>query len=67
MPGWGGGTPVGGTVDGTTGAGGSGVVILRVPDSYYSGTTSGSPTVATDVGGTGNTTITFNASGSYTA
>ncbi len=46
--------------------GGSGVVILRMPDANYSGTTTGSPTVATGVGGT-DTVLTFNASGSYTA
>ena len=48
----------------TGGAGGSGVVILSVPDASYSGTTTGSPTVATGV--SGQTVITFNASGSYT-
>ena len=47
------------------GNGGSGVVILRMPDADYSGTTTGSPTVATGVGGT-DTVLTFNASGSYT-
>ena len=47
-----------------SGAGGSGVVILRFPTSKYSGTTTGSPTVTTD--GT-DTILTFNASGSYTA
>jgi len=45
--------------------GGSGVVILSVPDASYSGTTSGSPTVATGV--SGKTVITFTGSGSYTA
>ena len=45
------------------GAGGSGVVVLRMPTSSYSGTTSGSPTVATSGS---DTIITFNASGSYT-
>jgi hypothetical protein len=48
------------------GNGGSGVVILRMPDANYSGTTTGSPTVATGVDGT-DTVLTFNASGSYTA
>ena len=48
----------------TGGSGGSGVVILRVPTSKYSGTTTGSPTVTTD--GT-DTIMTFTASGSYTA
>jgi len=45
------------------GNGGSGVVILRMATANYSGTTSGSPTVATD--GT-DTILTFTASGSYT-
>jgi hypothetical protein len=31
----------------TSGAGGKGVVILRMPDANYSGTTTGSPTVTT--------------------
>ena len=47
------------------GAGGSGVVILRMADANYSGTTTGSPTVATGV--SGDTVLTFNGSGSYTA
>jgi hypothetical protein len=46
-------------------AGGSGVVILSMPDASYSGTVSGSPTVNTGV--SGKTVITFNASGSYTS
>ena len=49
----------------TTGAGGKGVVIISVPDADYSGTTTGSPTVATGV--SGKTVLTFNGSGSYTA
>jgi len=53
----------GGHRDGTAGAGGSGVVILRMATAKYSGTTTGSPTVSTD--GT-DTILTFNASGSYT-
>ena len=59
----------GGGIDGGTpsGAGGDGVVILSVADADYSGITTGSPTVATNVGGTGKTTIKFLASGSYTA
>ena len=44
-------------------AGGSGVVILRMGTVFYSGTTSGSPTVSTS--GT-DTILTFNGSGSYT-
>jgi hypothetical protein len=39
-------------------------VILSIPTSRYSGTTTGSPTVTTS--GT-NTILQFNASGSYTA
>ena len=54
----------GGVGPGTeSGAGGSGVVILRVPTASYSGTTTGSPTVTTD--GT-DTIMTFTGSGSYT-
>jgi len=45
-------------------AGGSGVVILSVPTAFYSGTTTGSPTVTTSGA---NTIIKFTASGSYTA
>tara|TARA_Y100000114_G_scaffold83512_1_gene77076 strand:+ start:161 stop:1825 length:1665 start_codon:yes stop_codon:yes gene_type:complete len=55
----------GGSKGNASGAGGSGVVILSVPDASYSGTTSGSPTVATGV--SGKTVITFTGSGSYTA
>ena len=55
----------GGSNDNPGGAGGSGVVILRVADADYSGTVSGSPTVATGV--SGDTVITFTGSGSYTA
>ena len=46
-------------------SGGKGVVILSMPDANYSGTTTGSPTVATGV--SGKTVLTFNGSGSYTA
>jgi hypothetical protein len=45
-------------------AGGKGVVILSMPDASYSGTTTGSPTVATGV--SGKTVLTFTGSGSYT-
>ena len=45
-------------------AGGSGVVILRVATANYSGTTSGSPGVATSGS---DTVLTFTGSGSYTA
>jgi hypothetical protein len=48
-----------------SGAGGKGVVILSMLDADYSGTTTGSPTVATGV--SGKTVLTFNGSGSYTA
>ena len=44
-------------------AGASGVVILRVPTSSYSGTTSGSPTVTTSGS---DKVLVFNGSGSYT-
>jgi len=49
---------------GTGGAGGSGVVILRMATANYSGTTSGSPTVSTDGS---DTILVYNASGTYTA
>jgi hypothetical protein len=49
----------------TGGAGGKGVVILSMPDAKYTGTTTGSPTVATGV--SGKTVLTFTGSGSYTA
>lgn len=45
-------------------AGGSGVIILSIPTSNYSGTTTGSPVVTTFGG---NTILQFNNSGSYTA
>ena len=48
----------------TGGAGGSGVVILSVPTSLYTGTTTGSPTITTSGN---NTILKFTASGSYTA
>jgi len=48
----------------SAGNGGSGVVILSVPTAYYSGTTTGSPTVTTSGS---NTIIKFTSSGSYTA
>jgi hypothetical protein len=52
--------------DGNAGDGGSGIVILRMADADYSGTTTGSPTVTTGVGGT-DTVLVFTGSGSYTA
>jgi hypothetical protein len=45
------------------GAGGKGVVILRIPTANYTGTTTGSPTVTTDGS---DKVIVFNDSGSYT-
>lgn len=51
-------------VSSPSGNGGSGVVILSIPTSSYSGTTSGSPSVATSGS---NTILTFTGSGSYTA
>ena len=55
----------GGVAGGSYGAaGGSGVVILRLPTSNYSGTTTGSPTVTTS--GT-DTILIFSGSGTYTA
>ena len=54
-----------GSGGGAGGAGGKGVVILSMPDAKYSGTTTGSPTVATGV--SGKTVLTFTGSGSYTA
>jgi len=67
LGGGGGGAGADDTVAFKGGNGGKGVVILSVPDASYSGTTTGSPTVATDVGGTGKTSITFTGDGTYTA
>jgi hypothetical protein len=53
----------GGTSSGTGGNGGSGVVILRMATSKYSGTTTGSPTVSTSGS---DTILVFNSSGSIT-
>ena len=61
--GGGGSTNTGGSA--ISGAGGKGVVILSMLDADYSGTTSGSPTVATGV--SGKTILTFTGTGSYTA
>jgi hypothetical protein len=60
--GGGGGASLGGSAN--SGAGGKGVVILSMLDGSYSGTTTGSPTVATGV--SGKTVLTFTGSGSYT-
>jgi hypothetical protein len=54
----------GGGVIRTGGAGGSGVVILSIPTSDYSGITTGSPVVTTSGS---NTILQFNSSGTYTA
>jgi hypothetical protein len=54
----------GGNGGSASGAGGKGVVILSMPDANYTGTTTGSPTVATGV--SGKTVLTFTGSGSYT-
>ena len=45
-------------------AGGSGCVLISVPASFYTGTTTGSPTVVTNGS---NTVMIFKSSGSYTA
>jgi hypothetical protein len=55
----------GGAANTDGGSGSKGVVILSMPDANYTGTTTGSPTVATGV--SGKTVLTFNGSGSYTA
>ena len=60
----GGGGGGGGGAVGYGKAGGSGVVILRVPTAKYTGTVTGSPTVTTDGS---YTVIKFTASGTYTA
>jgi len=62
--GGGGGATDCGNTDSDGGAGGKGVVILSMPDASYSGTTTGSPTVATGV--SGKTVLTFTGTGSYT-
>jgi len=46
------------------GFGGSGLVVLRMPTSKYSGTTTGSPTVSTDGS---DTILIYTGSGTYTA
>ena len=53
----------GGGLNRVAGSGGSGCVILSVPTTNYSGTTTGSPTVVTNGS---NTVMIFKASGSYT-
>jgi len=51
-----------------SGAGGRGVVILRMADANYSGTTTGSPTIAQNQGaGSDETILTFTGDGTYTA
>lgn len=54
----------GGAVNSTGGAGGSGVAILSIPTTRYTGTFTGSPTVTTSGS---NTIMVFNSSGTYTA
>jgi hypothetical protein len=46
------------------GTGGSGVVIISIPTAFYSGTTTGSPTVTTSGS---NTILKYTGSGTYTA
>jgi len=60
----GGGSGCTASLAGTGGAGGSGVVILSIPTTYYSGTTTGSPTVTTSGS---NTILKYTSSGTYTA
>jgi hypothetical protein len=61
----GGGGGAGNSGLGNSSSGGKGVVILSMLDADYSGTTTGSPTVATGV--SGKTVLTFTGTGSYTA
>jgi hypothetical protein len=61
--GGGGGGVAGSYPPNTSGAGGSGVVILRMPTAKYSSTTTGSPTVSTSGS---DTILVYNSSGSYT-
>ena len=60
--GGGGGGNSGGSIAGASG--GSGIVVISIPTSQYSGTTTGSPTVTTNGP---NTVIKWTSSGSYTA
>ena len=62
--GGGGGSHPGQFITGDAGSGGSGVVILRLLTSQYSGITTGSPTVTTDGS---HTVLTYTSSGTYTA
>jgi len=62
--GGGGGGGIAGTIGGVGTNGGSGCVILSMPTSNYSGTTTGSPTVVTNGS---NTVIIFKGTGSYTS
>ena len=54
----------GGSANAAGANGGSGIVILSVPTTSYSGTTTGSPTITTNGS---NTIISFTSSGTYTA
>ena len=51
-----------GVAGGACGGGGSGIVILRMPTAYYTGTITGSPTVTTDGS---DTVVKFTGSGTY--
>ena len=53
-----------GNAIGAGGSGGSGVVILRMLTADYTGTTTGSPSVATSGD---DTILTYNSSGTYTS
>jgi len=61
----GGGGGGGGPSSNEGGDGGKGVVVISVPDADYSGTTTGSPTVATGQAGS-KTTMVFTGDGTYT-
>ena len=64
----GGGSGGGSNGPSASGVGGSGIIVLRMSDDDYSGTTTGSPTIATGQGGSSDETIlTYNATGTYTA
>ena len=62
--GGGGGSATSGYPNVVGGAGGSGVVILRMGTTYYTGTITGSPTVTTD---SSDTIIVFTGDGTYTS
>jgi len=65
--GLGGGGGGGGTPNGSGGDGGNGIIILRMPDAdAAAGTKVNEDSTATDVGGSGETVITWLVSGSFT-